>query len=51
MAAQLGHGLDVFYRDYAKWINDQDNEREMVKIEAQINENIPELSLRISKPA
>ncbi|SFB35876.1 integrase [Collimonas sp. OK607] len=22
MAAQLGHGLDVFYRDYAAWIND-----------------------------
>jgi integrase len=51
MAAQLGHSLDVFYRDYAKWISHQDDDREMIKIEAQINENIPELSLRFSRPA
>jgi integrase len=49
MAAQLGHSLDVFYRDYAAWIHDQDDDREMSKIEAQISENIPELSQRISK--
>jgi hypothetical protein len=51
VAAQLGHSLDVFYRDYAKWISHQDDDREMIKIEAQINENIPELSLRFSRPA
>ncbi|MEO6918373.1 MAG: DUF3596 domain-containing protein [Collimonas sp.] len=43
MAAQLGHGLDVFYRDYAKWINDQDDDREMIKIEAQINSTTTKL--------
>lgn len=42
MATQLGHSLDVFYRDFAKWISHQDDDREMIKIEAQINENIPE---------
>jgi len=36
MAAQLGHSLEVFYRDYADWIADQDDDREMDKIEAQI---------------
>jgi integrase len=40
----LGHSLEVFYRDYADWIADQDDDREMGKIEAQIGLTIPELS-------
>jgi integrase len=46
MAAQLGHSLEVFYRDYADWIADQDDDREMGKIEAQIGLSIPVLSLK-----
>ena len=46
MAAQLGHSLEVFYRDYADWIADQDDDREMGKIEAQIGVSIPVLSLK-----
>lgn len=46
MAAQLGHSLEVFYRDYADWIADQDDDREMGKIEAQIGPTIPVLSLK-----
>lgn len=46
MAAQLGHSLEVFYRDYADWIADQDDDREMGKIEAQIGASIPVLSLK-----
>lgn len=46
MAAQLGHSLEVFYRDYADWIADQDDDRELGKIEAQIGQSIPALSLK-----
>ena len=46
MAAQLGHSLEVFYRDYADWIADQDDDREMGKIEAQIGVSIPALTLK-----
>lgn len=46
MAAQLGHSLEVFYRDYADWIADQDDDREMGKIEAQIGPSIPTLTLK-----
>jgi integrase len=41
MAAQLDHSLEVFYRDYAEWIADQEDDREMRKIEAEITSNIP----------
>jgi len=37
--------LEVFYRDYADWIADQDDDREMLKIEAPIASNIPRISL------
>lgn len=47
MAAQLGHSLEVFYRDYADWIADQDDDREMLKIEVQIASNIPGKSLTL----
>lgn len=46
MATQLGHSLEVFYRDYADWIADQDDDRELSKIEAQIGQSIPVLSLK-----
>jgi hypothetical protein len=45
MAAQLGHSLEVFYRDYAEWITGQDDDRELEKIEAQIDQTIPKLTL------
>ncbi|MDP5008066.1 MAG: integrase, partial [Glaciimonas sp.] len=37
MANQLGHGLDVFFKDYAAWINGDSNSGELKKIEARIN--------------
>lgn len=46
MAAQLGHSLEVFYLDYADWIADQDDDREMGKIETQIGATIPTLTLK-----
>jgi integrase len=36
MAAQLGHGLDVFYKAYAKWINTKQDDTEMDKIEGKV---------------
>lgn len=44
MAKQLGHGVDVFYRVYADWIDDKQSVSEMDKIEQQIGQNIPSLS-------
>lgn len=41
MAAQLGHGLEVFLRDYSKWIHGDQNAREMAKIEEQISKMVP----------
>jgi integrase len=38
MARQLGHSLDMFFKVYAKWIDGQHDERELVKIEAAIKE-------------
>lgn len=43
VAQQLGHGLDVFFRDYAKWINADQDRSELVKIERQIVATMPEL--------
>lgn len=36
MAAQLGHGIEVFLRAYSRWINGEQNAVEMAKIEASI---------------
>lgn len=44
MAKQLGHGVDVFFKDYSKWIDDKQNDSELAKIESQLSQNIPELS-------
>jgi integrase len=44
IAGQLGHGVDVFFKDYAAWINGKHNATELDKIEAQIQGNIPKLS-------
>ena len=41
ITVQLGRGLEVFYRDGATWINDQDDKREMNKIEAPIRPTTP----------
>ena len=49
MAAQLDHGLDVFFKDYAKWINTRQDDTEMEKIEGKVGQNIPELSLKKTK--
>lgn len=46
MANQLGHGVDVFFKDYSAWISGRDSAREMDKIEAQIRQNSPELTLK-----
>lgn len=44
IAGQLGHGMDVFFKDYAAWVNGEHNATELDKIEAQIQGNIPKLS-------
>lgn len=44
VAQQLGHGLDVFFRDYAKWINADQDRSELDKIERQIRSFRPELT-------
>jgi integrase len=49
MAAQLGHGVDVFFKDYAKWINTKQDDSEMGKIEGKLSQTIPELSLKKQK--
>jgi len=36
MATQLGHGLDEFFKKYAKWINTLNNKTQMAFIEAGI---------------
>ena len=41
ITVQSGRGLEVFYRDGATWINDQDDKREMNKIEAPIRPTTP----------
>lgn len=37
MAKQLGHGMDVFLNDYARWISGDQDQRELDKIEALIS--------------
>jgi integrase len=37
MAQQLGNGLDVFFKDYAKWIDGKHNDLEMAKLQKAIN--------------
>lgn len=44
VAAQLGHGMEVFFRDYADWIRGDQDRLEMAKIEAQMGLIAPELS-------
>lgn len=44
MAKQLGHGLDVFFKDYADWINTKQDDMEMEKIEGKLRQISPELS-------
>jgi len=44
VAQQLGHGLDVFFRDYAKWINADQDRSELVKIERQLGSFAPRVS-------
>lgn len=36
MARQLGHSLEMFFRVYAKWIDGQNDDRELAKIETAI---------------
>jgi len=38
MARQLGHSLEMFFKVYAKWIDGQNDDREMVKLERGIAE-------------
>lgn len=46
LAKQLGHSLQMFFNVYADWINDNDDQREMDKIEEQIRKVNPDLSLK-----
>lgn len=40
-ARQLGHSVEMFHRTYAKWLDGEQNDREMERLEAAIN---PKLS-------
>lgn len=44
MAGQLGHGTEVFFKDYASWIHGKQDDSELAKIEGKLSGNIPELS-------
>ena len=46
LAKQLGHSLEMFFSVYANWINGDDDDREMAKIEASLTQNSPDLSLK-----
>ena len=37
MAGQLGHGVEVFFRDYSTWITGKSDDREMDKMEAMLS--------------
>lgn len=41
-ARQLGHSIEMFLRTYARWLDGEQNDREMARIEATIA--VPELS-------
>lgn len=52
MARQLGHGLKVFFEDYADWINGDQNASELAKIEGKLaGDKIPELPLKAANQA
>jgi predicted nucleic-acid-binding protein len=51
MSKQLGHSLEVFFRDYADWVNGQQDAAELTKIEAQINQFLPNSSPSTEKIA
>ena len=35
-ARQLGHSVEMFHRTYAKWLDGEQNDREMERLEAAI---------------
>ena len=35
-ARQLGHSVEMFHRTYAKWLDGEQNDREMERLEASI---------------
>ena len=35
-AKQLGHSVEMFHRTYAKWMDDEQNDREMARLESTI---------------
>lgn len=44
MAGQLGHGTDVFFKDYASWINGKQDDSEMAKIEGKLGGTSPDVT-------
>jgi integrase len=46
-ARQLGHSVEMFHRTYAKWLDGEQNDREMERLEATIT---PLAALRIQRP-
>jgi integrase len=49
MAKQLGHGVDVFFKDYSSWINSKQDLSEMEKIEGKLGGVNPKLTLEKQK--
>jgi integrase len=44
-AKQLGHSVDIFHTTYAKWVDGQQDDDEMGKLEQSISLSVPERSL------
>jgi len=44
MARQMGHSLEIFFKVYADWIDGDDDDREMIKIEQRISQFFPNFS-------
>jgi integrase len=47
-ARQLGHSVEMFHRTYAKWLDGEQNDREMERLEASIARGAQDA--RVSSP-
>jgi integrase len=40
-ARQLGHSVEMFHKTYAKWIDGEQNDREMQRLENTLSSPVP----------
>jgi integrase len=45
-AKQLGHSIEMFHQHYAKWIDGDQNDRELARLEAAI---APDIGVKLAK--